>query len=249
MCHIKIHSKIITIFLSLKIKISDHLRRKTMEPKDRIRLIYEKELKMSQRSFAKSIGIAPTGLSGIFRSGVRVTRLMANSIELKYGYRADWILEGKDPKMVDKLARLDPFDKMVLDSLKGNQSLEFKKKIILIIFQYKYTANEFLFFKKDDEIIWDSLRIYSENDFEESYKKLFRQRKSLLNELQELEYNELIWVLMTVHTGDELTAHKCEILKGYRFPDEMPASLRSKIDDINKVQCQIEKLITDKKEG
>ena len=77
MCHIKIHSKIITIFLSLKIKISDHLRRKTMEPKDRIRLIYEKELKMSQRSFAKSIGIAPTGLSGIFRSGVRVTRLIA----------------------------------------------------------------------------------------------------------------------------------------------------------------------------
>lgn len=76
---------------------------KKLTPKDRIKIIYE-ELGMSRRKFAESVGMAPTGMSGIFSAGAKVSQVLANSIQLIHGYRADWILTGKGPKYVSNSA-------------------------------------------------------------------------------------------------------------------------------------------------
>jgi transcriptional regulator with XRE-family HTH domain len=64
-----------------------------MKPGERIKKIY-KNLGMSQRKFSISVGLYPTSLARVVTGETKVSRLLANSIELIYGYSADWIITG-----------------------------------------------------------------------------------------------------------------------------------------------------------
>ncbi|MBU2648148.1 helix-turn-helix domain-containing protein [bacterium] len=95
-----------------------------MKPGERIKKIYE-ELGMSQRAFAVSIGMGPTSLARVVTGQTRVSRLLANSIELIHGYSADWIMYedeilddwGIQIQKVDKWKNLSPILKVKIIAL------------------------------------------------------------------------------------------------------------------------------------
>lgn len=69
-----------------------------MELSDRIKTILV-ENKLKQKDFAKSINVTESYISKLLRSESGLSRSTAALIEELYGYSADWILEGKEPKL------------------------------------------------------------------------------------------------------------------------------------------------------
>ena len=97
-----------------------------MEPRDRIRQTYE-ELELSQRRFAVTIGLTPSGLSAVMVGRNNVSPTLANSIELKHGYRAEWILTGEGEKYAYSksfLGLLEAIKKITTDFLIVIKELE-----------------------------------------------------------------------------------------------------------------------------
>lgn len=66
---------------------------------DRIRLILmENDLK--QRELAATIGVTESYISMLLKNpDINLSRSIAALIEEKYGYNADWVLTGKEPKI------------------------------------------------------------------------------------------------------------------------------------------------------
>lgn len=65
---------------------------------DRIRLILE-ENHLKQKEFAQSIHVTESFVSKLLRNESSVSRSTAILIEAQYGYTAEWILHGTEPKM------------------------------------------------------------------------------------------------------------------------------------------------------
>lgn len=66
---------------------------------DRIRLILQ-ENKLKQKEFAAEIGVTESYISILLKKPeVRLSRSVAALIEERYGYRADWVLTGVEPKL------------------------------------------------------------------------------------------------------------------------------------------------------
>lgn len=89
-----------------------------MEPKDRIKQIYQ-ELEMSQRGFATSIGLQPTSLAAILSGRSGVTQVLANSIELFSGYSAKWILNGEGEALAEKTNQTQLYESMLAYAVEG----------------------------------------------------------------------------------------------------------------------------------
>jgi len=86
--------------------------------KHRIQEIYE-ELARSQRWFAKSIGLQPTSLAAIIGNRSGVTQVLANSIELKHGYSAEWILTGEGDKKAEVTSQDELYNNMLVCAVEG----------------------------------------------------------------------------------------------------------------------------------
>lgn len=66
---------------------------------DRIRQIL-KENKLKQKEFASVIGVTESYISKLLKDpGIRLSQSLAVLIEEKYGYNAEWILNGTEPKL------------------------------------------------------------------------------------------------------------------------------------------------------
>ena len=75
-----------------------------MKPSDRLRKsIHDSGL--TQRDFAKSVGLSLSGLSTILRGKSPVSRTLALAVEAVYRCRADWILEGDGFQWRDNAAQ------------------------------------------------------------------------------------------------------------------------------------------------
>jgi len=66
---------------------------------DRIRTIVD-EIGISQKNFAKSINVTDSYISKLVRDETGMSTNTAMVIEQLYGYSKEWILRGKDPKML-----------------------------------------------------------------------------------------------------------------------------------------------------
>ena len=66
---------------------------------DRIRQIL-KENKLKQKQFASVIGVTESYISKLLKDpDIRLSQSLAVLIEEKYGYNAEWILNGTEPKL------------------------------------------------------------------------------------------------------------------------------------------------------
>lgn len=65
---------------------------------DRIRQIL-KENKLKQKQFASAIGVTESYISKLLKDPhIRLSQSLAVLIEEKYGYNAEWVLNGTEPK-------------------------------------------------------------------------------------------------------------------------------------------------------
>ena len=65
---------------------------------DRIRLILQ-ENKLKQKDLAAEIGVTESYISVLLKKPeIRLSRSIAVLIEEKYGYRAEWVLNGGEPR-------------------------------------------------------------------------------------------------------------------------------------------------------
>lgn len=66
---------------------------------DRIKLILQ-ENKLKQKEFAAEIGVSESYISMLLKKpDINLSQSLASLIEEKYGYNADWILKGFEPKL------------------------------------------------------------------------------------------------------------------------------------------------------
>lgn len=66
---------------------------------DRIRQIL-KENKLKQKQFAAVIGVTESYISKLLKDpDIRLSQSLAVLIEEKYGYNAEWVLNGTEPKL------------------------------------------------------------------------------------------------------------------------------------------------------
>ena len=66
---------------------------------DRIRQILN-ENNLKQKQFASVIGVTESYISKLLKDpNIRLSQSLATLIEEKYGYNADWIIEGNEPKI------------------------------------------------------------------------------------------------------------------------------------------------------
>jgi transcriptional regulator with XRE-family HTH domain len=66
---------------------------------DRMRVVIN-ESGLNQKDFAKSINVTDSYISKLLRDESGMANSMALLIEQLYGYSKEWILKGKDPKML-----------------------------------------------------------------------------------------------------------------------------------------------------
>lgn len=66
---------------------------------DRIRQIL-KENKLKQKQFASAIGVTESYISKLLKDpDIRLSQSLAVLIEEKYGYNAEWVLNGAEPRL------------------------------------------------------------------------------------------------------------------------------------------------------
>lgn len=66
---------------------------------DRIKLILQ-ENKLKQKQFACVIGVTESYISKLLKDpDIRLSQSLASLIEEKYGYNAEWVLNGTEPKL------------------------------------------------------------------------------------------------------------------------------------------------------
>ena len=117
------------------------------EVRERLKKIFKTSGK-SSRAFSESIGLKPTSFHKVLTGPAGLTIPLANSIELKHGYRAEWILNGKGNMKVSKRSQLSPLEICFLDvSFSSSQ---------------KWSILELLIFEKlnknIDDQYWKNLR-------------------------------------------------------------------------------------------
>ncbi len=123
------------------------LEQHKQEVRERLNTVFKASGK-SSRAFSESIGLKPTSFHKVLTGPAGLTKPLANSIELKHGYRAEWLLSGKGKIKVAKHNQLSPLERCFLD-------------VSMSSFQ-KWHILELLIFEKLNKRIadqfWDNLR-------------------------------------------------------------------------------------------
>ena len=85
------------------------------EPLERLHWI-RKQAGLNAKEFAKSVGMTAPGFHNMVARSSRVNRVLANSVELIHGIRAEWILTGEGMRKADAKERLDAAGQAMLES-------------------------------------------------------------------------------------------------------------------------------------
>lgn len=106
----------------------------------RIRLV-RKENRLTQKDFAKIIGISQSHLCGIERGKVNISQLALSMIEAKLSINKHWLLTGEGPKYIEEQKRriaeagvtyFDTITQKILELLEG-MTEERKREILRYI--------------------------------------------------------------------------------------------------------------------
>ena len=101
---------------------------------DRIRQIL-KENKLKQKEFASVIGVTESYISKLLKNpDIRLSQSLAVLIEEKYGYNAEWVLNGTEPKLkqVSKDKSLSEIHQKVLAQLEKMNDEQVKAVLAFI---------------------------------------------------------------------------------------------------------------------
>ena len=133
---------------------------------------------MTQRKFARMIGMSPNGLNQIVKDKNRLSRTLALATELITGVRAEWILNKEFPVYVDPISKIEPWDRMVLEFYRPNDMNLFERVFGEIDQQTSPFRNSM-----DPEIAWTQ----KQND---QYQALIGEAKKLLQIFNQLDTDE-----------------------------------------------------------
>lgn len=66
------------------------------------------EMGLNRKEFAERLGMSPSGFRCIFQKGVKITTVMAKAIECEFHINHRWLLDGEEPKKIERFNRLYP---------------------------------------------------------------------------------------------------------------------------------------------
>ena len=89
-------------------------------PLDRLSWVRER-VGLNSKAFAESIGLTAAGLHNMYTRKSRVTEVLANSVELVHGIRAQWLLSGEGLRVTDHHILLGANEQALLECIKNSQ--------------------------------------------------------------------------------------------------------------------------------
>ena len=89
-------------------------------PLDRLSWVRER-VGLNSKAFAESIGLTAAGLHNMYTRKSRVTDVLANSVELVHGIRAQWLLTGEGLRVTDHRTLLDASEQALLECIKHSK--------------------------------------------------------------------------------------------------------------------------------
>ena len=189
-----------------------------------------KNSKMTQRKFAGLIGMSPNGLNSIVKGKKRLSRILALATEQITGVRAEWILNNENPMFVDPSSKIDPWDRMVIESYGIDCDTE------LFVYVFGEIERETSPFRNsiDPKKAWSK----EQND---KYKALIAEAKELFDYFIHLESSEgqgpYRLGLLILHGGFSETELENSEAAGYTAVDRQPSierirGIRSELDDL-----------------
>ncbi len=112
-------------------------------PLDRLSWVRER-VGLNSKAFAESIGLTAAGLHNMFTRKSRVTEVLANSVELVHGIRAQWLLSGEGLRNTDHHTLLDASEQALLECIENSKG-------------GKILVGEFVLKELEDEIESESI--------------------------------------------------------------------------------------------
>mgnify|MGYP003684411019 CR=1 FL=1 len=190
-----------------------------------------KNSKMTQRKFAGLIGMSPNGLNSIVKGKKRLSRILALATEQITGVRAEWILNNENPMFVDPSSKIDPWDRMVIESYGIDCDTE------LFVYVFGEIERETSPFRNsiDPKKAWSK----EQND---KYKALIAEAKELFDYFIHLESSEgqgpYRLGLLILHGGFSETELENSEAAGYTAVDRQPS-----IERIREIRLELDDLI------
>ena len=89
-------------------------------PLDRLSWVRER-VGLNSKAFAESIGLTAAGIHNMYTRKSRVTEVLANSVELVHGIRAQWLLSGEGLRVTDHHILLDASEQALLECIKNSK--------------------------------------------------------------------------------------------------------------------------------
>ena len=112
-------------------------------PLDRLSWVRER-VGLNSKAFAESIGLTAAGLHNMYTRKSRVTDVLANSVELVHGIRAQWLLTGEGLRITDHRTLLDASEQALLECIENSKG-------------GKILVGEFVLKELEDEIESESI--------------------------------------------------------------------------------------------
>ena len=112
-------------------------------PLDRLSWVRER-VGLNSKAFAESIGLTAAGLHNMYTRKSRVTDVLANSVELVHGIRAQWLLTGEGLRVTDHRTLLDASEQALLECIENSKG-------------GKILVGEFVLKELEDEIESESI--------------------------------------------------------------------------------------------
>ena len=112
-------------------------------PLDRLSWVRER-VGLNSKAFAESIGLTAAGLHNMYTRKSRVTEVLANSVELVHGIRAQWLLSGEGLRVTDHHTLLDASEQALLECIENSKG-------------GKILVGEFVLKELEDEIESESI--------------------------------------------------------------------------------------------
>ena len=177
-------------------------------PLDRLSWVRER-VGLNSKAFAESIGLTAAGLHNMYTRKSRVTEVLANSVELVHGIRAQWLLSGEGLRVTDHHILLDANEQALLECIKNSKG-------------GKILVGEFVLKELEDEIESESIiygrwlsRVAAEGKHKgedwSKYEKLRIKKEKLrtelwdvLNNLREGDVKQIVVdpLLLAIHFKD-----------------------------------------------
>ena len=211
---------------------------------------------LNSKSFAESIGMTAAALHNMYTRKSRVTPVLANSVELVHGVRAEWLLTGEGDQEVAEYSGLTPLERCGLNALLSHSQ--------------KWYHLEHLIFEKHESKISDyfgkSLRegvdlenaqvrrknaLFQLNSIRQVFRELERDEQAILNDkelrgkekLSEKEKKTRLGqaLLLAVHFGDEWESIKADCQQWKDVVEDETAKEFNKLHShINKIRGGID---------